>query len=98
MRFANCRVEDGEELDEDADVEIDGPDILVSYFDSQGPVVLQGREAGPGRYEVTARSRPRKGELRRVGEDVLEGTWWEAGDRGTLRVTLGPADELATSG
>ena len=93
-RYLACRAEvgfdDGSPVftDDDVDVEIEDGQMLVVYFDDQGPVVFQGREAAPGRYELTARSRPRKAQLLRT-EGVLEGSWQEGDRTGSLRIELG---------
>ena len=93
-RYLCCRASVGSDagepelLDDDVDVELADGRILVSYFDDQGPVVLQGQETAPGRYALSARSRPRKAELVLAG-DRLEGRWWEASASGSLRIDLG---------
>ncbi len=93
-RYLHCRASVGSEddapdfEDDDADVELAEGSILVAYFDDQGPVVLQGRETSPGRFELLARSRPRKAELALEGSR-LEGRWWEASGGGSLRIELG---------
>ena len=93
-RYLHCRASVGSDdgapafEDDDADVELAEGRILVSYFDDQGPVVLQGRETAPGCFELSARSRPRKAELAARG-DRLEGRWWEARAGGSLRIDLG---------
>ncbi len=74
--------------DDDADVELGSGGVLVSYFDDQGPVVLQGVETEPGRFALKARSRPRQAELVREGTR-LEGRWWDARTGGSLRIELG---------
>ena len=92
-RFLACRAEVGFDdgspafTDDDVDVEIEEGRILVAYFDDQGAVIFQGREEEPGRFELIARSRPRKARLVR-SDGVLEGSWWEADLRGTLRIEL----------
>lgn len=97
-RFLACRTEvrfdDGSPafVDDDADVEIDDGRILLCYFDDCGAVVLQGREKEPGRFELVARSRPRKARLTR-NEGVLEGTWYEGDSTGSLRVVLAEREQ-----
>ena len=92
-RFFACRADvgfdDGSPMftDEDADVEIEDGRILLTYFDERGAVVFQGREEAPGRYELTARSRPRRANLTRSG-DVLEGSWRQGDQTGSLRIEL----------
>ena len=73
--------------DDDVDVEIEDGRILLTYFDERGAVVFQGREESPGRFALIARSRPRKAELRR-SESVLEGSWREGDETGSLRIEL----------
>jgi hypothetical protein len=93
-RYLCCRARVGSDdgaaaiADDDADVDLGEGRILVSYFDDEGPVVLQGLETTPGRFELAARSRPRKAELALEG-DRLEGRWWEARRAGSLRIELG---------
>ena len=93
-RYLRCRASVGSDdgapavEDDDADVDLGEGRILLSYFDDHGPVVMQGRETAPGRFELSARSRPRKAELAARG-DRLEGRWWEARASGSLRIDLG---------
>jgi hypothetical protein len=67
--FANCRVEiapwgDHEAFDcDDAEVWIEGDSILVSYFDEDGIVVLEGNSDHAGGWTLGARSRPRRARL-----------------------------------
>ena len=90
--FSGCRVvvryDDGREdfEDDDCDVRFEAGSVLVTYFDERGPVVMQGREEG-AEMELHARSRPRVVRLVREG-GVLEGTWRERGDTGSLRIEL----------
>jgi hypothetical protein len=92
-RFLACRAEvgfdDGSPVftDDDVDVEIEDGRILLTYFDERGAVVFQGREESPGRYALSARSRPRKAELAKSGA-VLEGSWREGDETGSLRIEL----------
>ncbi len=92
-RFLACRAEVGFDdgrpafTDEDVDVEIEDGRILLTYFDERGAVVFQGREEAPGRYELIARSRPRRANLTRT-DDVLEGSWREGDETGWLRIEL----------
>ena len=93
-RDLRCRASVGSDagepdvLDDDVDVELAQGRILVAYFDDQGPVVLEGLETAPGRYELTARSRPRRAELA-LSDGRLEGRWWEARSGGPLCIELG---------
>ena len=97
-RYLACRAEVGFDdgtpvfIDDDVDVELGDGHILLVYFDDQGAVVFQGREEAPGRYELTARSRPRKAQLVRT-EDVLEGSWQEGDRTGSLRIELTKVEE-----
>ncbi len=92
-RFLACRAvvgfDDGSPVftDDDVDVSIEDGRILLTYFDDQGAVVFEGREEAPGHYELTARSRPRRAQLRRT-DDVLEGSWREGNSTGSLRIEL----------
>ena len=94
--FAGCRVvvtyDDGRERfeDDDCDVSLEGDQLLITWWDERGPVVLQGRQQDE-RFDVVARSRPSKATLKRRG-DVLEGTWREHDESGGLRIELGPPD------
>ena len=94
--YSGCRVvvtyDDGSERfeDEDCEVSLDDDQILVTYWDERGPVVMQGRGQGAS-YEMAARSRPRKLTLTRRG-DVFEGTWVERDETGALRIELHPED------
>ena len=99
-RYSNCRVCVTDETgappfeDDDGDVELAPGGILVAYFDDRGPVVMQGVETQTGRFELKARSRPRKAELALEGSR-LEGRWWEATAAGTLEIELGTEEEDA---
>lgn len=82
---------DGELLheDEDARLALDGGGILVAYMDEEGPVVLEGRRAAAGRFELVARSRPRRATLvLAVNRRSLTGDWHERGRDGTWRIDL----------
>jgi len=91
-----CRVrveEGGELLHEDADarLRIDDGSILVAFMDDEGPVVLEGREREPGRFELEARSRPRSATLVQGGAGrSLAGEWLERGRTGAWRIDLEP--------
>ncbi len=96
-RYLACRAEvgfdDGSPVftDDDVDVEIEDGRMLLTYFDDQGAVVFQGREEAPGRFELTARSRPRKAQLQRTG-GALEGSWQEGDVTGSLHIVLTPEE------
>ncbi len=93
--FSGCRVivgyRDGRADFEDADGDLqlggDGA-LLLTYWDEQGAVVFAGAEADPGRFELTARSRPRRCTLTRAGSRTFTGSWVEGRDCGTLRVEI----------
>ena len=53
---------------EDAEVWMEGAAILVSYFDDDGIVVLEGIREEGSEYALTARSRPRRATLLPVAE------------------------------
>ncbi len=78
---------DDDALFDDADVSIEGGTILVTWWDDRGAVVLAGREVERDRYEIVARSRPRRGILVRDGHR-LEGDWTEHDRAGTWIVHL----------
>ena len=74
VHYPECRVtvaaSDEREAFEcdDAEVWIEGDLILVSYFDDEGIVVLEGRPRPEGGYTLSARSRPRRAFLAPVDE------------------------------
>ena len=75
---------------DDAEVWIEDGSMLISYFDADGIVVLEGH-LGPGNgWALVARSRPRRATLRPIGSDVrgFEGSIDEQGVsiRWTLRL------------
>lgn len=78
---------DHEDADGDLQLGDDGT-LLLSYWDDDGVVVLVGVEDASGVFACTARSRPRRGTLRREGARTFAGRWEQAGDCGTLRVEL----------
>jgi hypothetical protein len=84
--------QDGELLHEDPDsrLRIAEGAILVAYMDEDGPVVLEGRETSAGRFELGARSRPRRATLAFAHDRrSLAGEWSERGSRGAWRIELG---------
>ena len=97
MLYSACKVrvsyDDGREVfeDEDCDVSLEDGQLLITYWDDRGPVVLAGTERGDA-FEVVARSRPSRAMLTRRG-DVFEGTWRERDDSGGLRIELAPTPE-----
>ena len=75
--------------DDDTDVRIEKGRILVCYWDDQGAVLFEGREEAPGRFVLTARSRPRKAELTMEPDGrTLRGTFEEGDLRGSLQIEL----------
>ncbi len=76
---------------DDAEVWIDGDQILVSYFDDDGIVVLEGWPREEGGWEFSARSRPRRAFLAPMADSPhrLEGEIEEHGEVATWRLTLG---------
>ena len=97
-RWCACRVrleQGGELLHEDPDsrVAVEAGSILVAYMDEDGPVVLEGRETDTGRFELTARSRPRRATLAFAGDRrSLAGEWRDRGSHGLWRIEL--ADDV----
>lgn len=82
--------------DDDADLQLGDGALLLTYWDDDGVVVLAGAEIEPGAFDWMARSRPRRGTLRRVDARTFTGVWEQGGDCGTLRVEL-PDDADAPS-
>ena len=100
--FSGCRVTvrygDGRADLEDDDGQLqiaEGGALLLSYWDEHGPVVFAGAEAEPGRFELTARSRPRRCTLQREDARTFAGSWAQGRDCGTLRVEI-PVDAEET--
>lgn len=59
---------------DDAEVWIEGEAILISYFDEDGIVVLEGRtDEKSGGWALGARSRPRRATLDRASESLRPG-------------------------
>jgi hypothetical protein len=96
--YTACRVlvgfDDGRpaQEDDDADLQLGDGELLLSYWDDEGIVVLVGDEREPGEYELLARSRPRRGTLRRDDAHTFTGEWEQGDECGTVRVEL-PADD-----
>ena len=94
---ADCSVEveawdDQAEFEcDDAEVWIEDGSILVSYFDAEGIVVLEGIPDGKGGWHLVARSRPRRATLVPAVDDArsFAGTIEEGGEstRWTLRLS-----------
>jgi hypothetical protein len=104
ISWVGCSVRldaDGELLheDEDSRLGLDGAAIFVAYMDEEGPVVLEGRQAGPGRFELVARSRPRRATLA-LDRDrrSLSGEWRERDQSGSWRIDLAEAFPIDPSG
>ena len=97
---ADCRVEveawtSREAFDcDDAEVWIEEDSILVSYFDDEGMVVLEGRPEAPDGWRLTARSRPWRAFLRPIGEapGSFAGEIDEQGEVVAWRIRLGPEE------
>ncbi len=97
-RWSRCHVriacDDGspDHEDDDADVGIEAGQIVISYMDDEGPVVLAGREQEPGSFELVARSRLRRATLVRSSDGrTLAGAWSERERGGKWLVELGAA-------
>ena len=102
-RWSHCRVriacDDGspEHADDDSDVGIEDGQIVVSYMDDEGPVVLAGREQEPGHFELVARSRLRRATLVRSADGrTLAGAWSERESGGKWLVELGAACDVGS--
>jgi len=74
--------------DDDSDLQLDGGALVLAYWDEHGAVVFAGAEAEPGRFELTARSRPRRCTLQREGSRTFTGTWVQGAECGTLRIEI----------
>ncbi len=100
--FSGCRVTidygdaRGVVEDEDADLQVEGDRLLLSYWDERGVVVLIGAESAPGRWELHARSRPRRCSLAREGARTFTGSWVEGDESGSLRVEIPAAPAART--
>ncbi|MFK7896758.1 MAG: hypothetical protein AB8G23_13030 [Myxococcota bacterium] len=75
---------------DDAEVWIEDGLILISYFDEEGIVVLEGRAEDDGGWALMARSRPRRAFLRPLPEKTgcFVGEIEEQGETCAWRVTL----------
>ncbi len=91
----SVRLDAGGELlheDEDSRLGLDGAAIFVAYMDEEGPGVLEGRQAGLGRFELVARSRPRRATLSfAMDRRSLSGEWRERDLSGSWRIELAEA-------
>lgn len=80
---------------DDADVWIEDDLILISYFDEEGIVVLEGSSDGDSGWELGARSRPRRAFLRPLPEKAgcFVGEIDEQGETAAWRVILGAPEK-----
>ena len=80
---------------DDAEVWIEGDSILISYFDEEGIVVLEGRPDDGSGWKLAARSRPRRAFLRPMSEDpgCFAGTLDEQGEVASWRLRLGDPEQ-----
>lgn len=82
--------------DDDADLSLGDGALVLAYWDEQGAVVFAGAEAEPGRFELTARSRPRRCTLLREDARTFTGSWAQGEECGTLRVVIPDEGDGAT--
>jgi len=95
--FPDCRIEVAAWAEseafacDDAEAWIEAESILVSYFDDEGIVVLEGTSDRDDGWVLTARSRPRRATLRPVeGEDrSFVGSIDQQGESSTWTLRLG---------
>ena len=100
VHYPECRVEvEGGGAREpfacdDADVWVEGESILISYFDDDGMVVLEGRPDADAGWTISARSRPRQAFLKPMSEDPgsFVGEIDEQGEVSIWRLRLGEPD------
>ena len=85
-----CLYEEGSaRQDAPCQVRIQGGELILSYESEAGHVIYRGTEEGDGHYRLTAPSVAGRGTLHRVpGDDLLEGSWTEAGYSGMWRIQL----------
>lgn len=76
---------------DDAEVWIEDASILVSYFDDEGIVVLEGHSDGASGWVLAARSRPRRATLSptEAGGRSFAGSIEELNESGAWRLRLG---------
>ncbi len=99
--YPECRVEvegglDREPFDcEDAEVWIESESILISYFDEEGMVVMEGRPGDESGWTLSARSRPWRAFLKPMSEapGSFAGEIDVEGEITTWRIRLGEPDE-----
>ncbi len=100
VHYPDCRVEvERSETREtfecdDADVWIEDESILISYFDDEGMVILEGRPDDEAGWRLSARSRPRQAFLKPMAEDPCSftGEIDEQGEVTIWRLRLGEPD------
>jgi hypothetical protein len=80
---------------DDAEVWIEGDLILISYFDDDGIVVLEGHPDEEGGWALSARSRPRRAFLKPMSEAIghFAGELDEQGEVAVWRLRLGEPAE-----
>ncbi len=80
---------------DDAEIWIEDALILISYFDEDGIVVLEGSADGDQGWELKARSRPRRAFLRPHPEKAgcFVGEIDEQGETAAWRVSLGAPEK-----
>ncbi len=99
VHYVDCTVEVDARGDceafacDDAEVRVEGDAILISYFDDDGIVVLEGRSREQGGWALMARSRPRRAFLAPMGESsaTFVGEIDEQGEVAGWRLRLGRA-------
>jgi hypothetical protein len=102
LHYPECRVEVAEsetreafECD-DAEVWIEEKSILISYFDDEGIVVLEGRPDEASGWTLSARSRPRQAFLKPMTDSPGSyiGEINEQGEVAGWRLRLGLPDSV----
>ena len=80
---------------DDAEAWVEGDLILISYFDDEGIVVLEGSSDGDLGWELMARSRQRRAFLRPLPEKAgcFVGEIDEQGETAAWRVSLGAPEK-----
>lgn len=75
---------------DDAEVSLDDAgELLVSFFDDDGPLVFHGCADPAGEFDLWCRGRPRRATLCfRADHSRLEGGWRERDATGTWRIEL----------
>lgn len=75
--------------DADCDVVIAAGRLSVSVQTDTGFDVYEGAEVGEGHYTLELVGGGGGGTLHRMpGSDMLEGSWWQGGQRGLWRIQL----------